>query len=264
MARTLVFGRSGVGKSWFLGWLLEQSIPRFEYSVHFDIEDEEMGLSDPDNPLLHTFYVDEEFMSKEVEYEDRVMPFTSAVVIENNHVRLVPDGLTREEQKELFAELSDLAMSLGKAGANVLLSADEAHNIVPDSGDGLDDRTERMLTGGRKKGVEYILCTQRPSNLHDEAFSQANSAFYFSLTKDVDIARVNGSSNFNAYELLPELAPREFLFEDLDSGTLQRGTSDDFEREREHFAADDGEVDEVLEQEVTTTTEAVETEAAEG
>ena len=249
MARYGLFGRSGSGKSWFFGYLLEDLVPEFEYAIHFDIEDEEQGLSVKDDPLFATFYVDEEFATSEVEYQDRRMGLVEAVVLENKTVRIVPDGLTPAEQRELFARLSKLSMELGKTDANVHLSADEAHQVVPSEShmDGeLDERVVRMLTGGRKKGVEWALCTQRPSNLHKEAFSQMNYGIYFSLVKDVDVAKVNGSTGFNAYDHLPELAPREFLLEDLDSGELSKRSSEELERDRPHLAADDGVADEKL------------------
>lgn len=251
MARTIIFGRSGAGKSWFGGWFLERIAPKFDFVCHFDIEDEEQGLSQEGESLLKTFYVDKEFYEQRVEYQEREMPLVHAVILHNEKVRIVPDSLTTEEQREMFAGICGLAMKIGKSeDHNIHVSADEAHQVAPDIGDELDDRVERMLTGGRKKGVEWAFVTQRPSNLHEEAFTQANYGYYFSLTKDVDIARVNGSSNFNAYEKLPSLSPREYLLEDLDDGDLWRGNTDDLEREFPHMASDDGVADEVIEEAV--------------
>jgi hypothetical protein len=248
MARKGIFGRSGAGKSWYGGYYLERILPQFDYAVHFDIEDEERALSRRGDALLKTFYVDKEFADRTVEYDDYVMPLVQAVVLENKKVRIVPDGLTPEEQRELFAELSSLAMEIGETSANFHLSADEAHTVVPDIDDDLDERVVRMLTGGRKKGVEWCLITQRPANMHQEAYSQMNYAAYFSLTKDVDIGKVNGSAGFNAYTVLPELEPREFVLEDLDSGELRKLDTNNFERERPHVAADDGVADEILDE----------------
>jgi len=251
MARAGVFGRSGSGKSWFLGWYLERVIPRFDYAVHFDVEDEEQGLSRKEDPMLKTFYVDIEFADKTVEYEGREMPLVAAVVLKNKKVRVVPDGLTDGEQMQLFNDLSRLAMEIGKTEANFHLSADEAHQVVPNIGDSLPDGIVRVLTGGRKKGVEWVLCTQRPAKLHDDAYTQMNMAAYFSLTKDVDIAKVNGSSGFNAYTYLPTLDEREYIFEDLDAGEVARQSTNNLDRENPHLAQDDGVADDVLEESVS-------------
>lgn len=255
MARVGVFGRSGSGKSWFLGWYLERAIPKFDYAVHFDVEDEEQGLSMKDKSLLKTFYVDAEFAAKTVEYQGREMPMVAAVVLKNKKVRVVPDGLTDDEQMALFNDLSRLAMEIGETDANFHLSADEAHQVVPAIGDSLPDGIVRVLTGGRKKGVEWVLCTQRPAKLHDDAYTQMNMAAYFSLTKDVDIAKVNGSAGFNAYTYLPELDEREYIFEDLDAGEVARQSTNNLDREHPHFAPDDGLADDVLEQSVADGTD---------
>lgn len=246
MARTIGFGRSGVGKSWFFGWYLERTLSDFDYAVHFDIEDEEQGLSDKHDSLLKTFYVDREFYEQEVNYNGRVMPLVTAVVLENKKLRIVPDGLTPGEQRDLFAQICGLSMKIAKTGPTFHVSSDEAHQVLPEVGDSLDDRVKRMLTGGRKKGVEWAFFTQRPANLHQDAFTQANFAVYFSLTKDVDLAKVNGSAGFNAYTHLPKLGNREYILENLDSGELARYTTDELERERQHFAGDDGIADEAL------------------
>lgn len=218
----------------------------FEYAIHFDVDDEEQALSQEGRAVFKTWYVDKAFAERRVEYRGREMPLSAAMILEHKKLRIVPDGLTPDEQQALFADIAGTVMEVGKGEANVLVAVDEAHQVVPDVGEALDDRVIRMLTGGRKKGVEYILCTQRPSNLHDEAYSQMSHAAYFSLTKDVDVAKVNGSAGFNAYDYLPHLEPRQFIFEDLDSGDLHRHSTNDLERQHPHMAPDDGVADEVL------------------
>lgn len=43
MARVVVLGQSGTGKSYYTGYLLEQTVPEFGLAIHYDIEDEEIG-----------------------------------------------------------------------------------------------------------------------------------------------------------------------------------------------------------------------------
>lgn len=246
MARIVMFGRSGSGKSWLFGWLLERAVPNFDFAVHFDIEDEEVGLSQQGRALFKTFYVDKEFLEESVEYKGREMGLVEAVIVENRHVRVVPDGLKTSEKRDLFARIAGLAVKLTKnAEANMWVSADEAHQVV--SEDGIDDRVERMISGGRKMGLEWGFATQRPAKLHEEAFTQANYGYYLSLTKDNDLGKVNNSIGINAFGTLDELKPREFILEDLDSGEIKRHTSDNLSRENEHYAPDDGAADDVAE-----------------
>jgi hypothetical protein len=253
MSRIGVFGRSGSGKSWFLGWLLERVIPKFDYAAHFDLHDEEEGLSMKDESLLKTFYVDKEFLHKTVEYQGREMSLAKAVVLKNKKVRVVPDGLTDTETAELFNDVASLAMKIGETEASFHLSADEAHEVVPNIGDNLEadfPGIERVLTGGRKRGVEWLLCTQRPAKLHEDAYTQMNMAAYFSLTKDNDINKVNGSSGFSAHKYLPELQPREYILEDLDEGSIAKQNTNNLDREHPHYGDDDGIADDVMKQSV--------------
>jgi hypothetical protein len=249
MARYVIFGRSGSGKSWFFGWVLERAAPKFDYAVHVDIEDEEQGLSMEGESLFKTFYVDREFADETVEYQERKMSKVEAVILHNRRVRAVPDGLTPSEQRELFATISGLAMEVGKTESTFHLSADEAHHLLPDMNPGnMDERIVRMLTGGRKKGVEWAFATQRPAKLFEDAFTQANWGVYFSLTKDNDIAKVNNSIGVNAYQTLPKLQPREYILENLDDGTVKLSSSNELDRQFPHFASDDGIADGVLEE----------------
>lgn len=248
MARYVIFGRSGSGKSWFFGWVLERAVPDFDYAVHFDVEDEEQGLSMKGQSLFKTFYVDEEFANERVKYNEREMGKVEAVILHNKKVRIVPDALTPAEQRDLFARVCGLAMKVGSTDSNFHVSADEAHQIVPSvkTDKNLDDRVVRMLTGGRKKGVEWAFCTQRPAKLNEDAFTQANWGVYFSLTKDNDIAKANNSIGINAYTHLPELQEREYILENLDSGEVKKYNSNNLEREHPHYAPDDGVADDVL------------------
>lgn len=246
MARSGIFGRSGVGKSWFFGMYLERVVPNFDYAVHFDKEDEERGLSRQGDSLLKTFYVDKEFFHDTRQVQGREVPLVIAVILKNKKVRVVPDGLTPDENRELFAQICNLAMKLGKTDSNFHVSADEAHEVAPAIGDDLDERVVRMLTGGRKKGVEWALTTQRPAKLHEDAYTQMNYGVYFHLSKDNDIAKVNGSCGFDAYNKLDRLGPREAYIEDLDEGSLKLVSTEDMDRERPHLAADDGTADEAF------------------
>jgi hypothetical protein len=228
------------------GWFLESVIPDFDYAFHVDLEDEEKGLSEPPDALLKTFYCDPEFAKTTVTIDGREVILPVAVWLRNRKVRMVPDGLTPEEVYEVFAAVSEAAMEVGKQGASAHLSSDEAHNLIPDIGDDLDQRIERMLSGGRKKGIEWSFCTQRPAKLHAMAFTQMNYGIFFHLPKDADRMKVNGSVGFDAYHMLEDMGERECYIENADTSDLQHLHTEDLERETPHYAKDDGIADGVL------------------
>jgi len=245
MARTGIFGRSGTGKSYFFGSVLEDTVPDFDYAVHFDIEDEEIGMSLKGEPLFKSFYIDQGYANQVVDYQGRQIPLIQAIVLEERKVRVIPDGLKEDEIRELFRHVSKLSMEIGKQGKTAHISADEAHMYVPDDEE-LPDAVERMITGGRKKGVEWTFCTQRPAKLHATAFTQLNFGIYFHLPKDNDRMKVNNSSGFNAYHKLESMEEREAWVENLDTGDLAHLDTNTIDRHYDHFSGDDGIADEVL------------------
>lgn len=238
MARVTLLGRSGTGKSYYAGYLLEQVVPDFFYAVHFDIEDEEKGLSDSDHdPLYKTLYVDQETAAA-----------ISWVKVIHNHrkIRVVPEGLTTEEQREVYAQICDAVMALCKEAnpdATAFVSCDEAHNIVKQAA--FDERVERMITGGRKHGVECLHISQRPQLLHTTVISQADRRIYFGITDDNDLGKIDKTSGFPATRL-KDLEARVCIVENKDSGEHKKISTDGIGRERPHYSGDDGLLDDKL------------------
>lgn len=241
--RCSILGKSGKGKTWFSGWLLEQMAPDFRAAIHLDMQNDERGLSHPEDPLLHTVPVDKDLIKK----------IDWVKLIEKvRYIRIVPEGLNDEEIRELGNHLCDIAYNLGQhyrekeyQKQGILLSIDEAHRVFPQGGGDLDERASNMATGGRKFGVEWIVSTQRPANIHEDMLSQANYGVYFGLTSDRDIAKVDKSCGFNADDL-KQFKKFECLIEDDDRGTTNIIDTRDLTRKRPHISKDDGVGDEVM------------------
>jgi DNA helicase HerA-like ATPase len=238
MARVVVLGRAGTGKSYFSGWLLEQAVPKFDIAVHFDIEDEEIGLSDRQNdPLYKTLRVDRATAEK---------LNWMKVLYRHRKLRVVPESMVKEEMRALYAEICRVTMRLckdKKPNLTAFLSCDEAHNILKQSN--FPEQVERMITGGRKHGVEALHISQRPQLLHTTLISQADKRVYFGTSDDNDISKINKSSNFPATRL-KSLESRRCIVENKDTGEWTEVDTDGVGRERPHFSGDDGIVDGAL------------------
>lgn len=242
MARTIILGKSGTGKSWKLGQYLETHVPKFDYGLHFDIENEETGLCttvDETPPVYKTLIIDRPAYEGEFN-----IPQTIA---DNPKLRVVPDGLTKEEQQDLFGICCAVAMKIAKHDDITFhLSVDEAHVVIPMGS--LDERIDRALSGGRKRGLEWACATQRAQKINEEPLSQSNWGIYFQMTSDRDLKKVNGSiDGFDAEEELPKLGTRECIIENKSAGQWWVVSTDDEERIHPHFAADDGVVESTLE-----------------
>jgi hypothetical protein len=256
MARTVVFGKSGSGKSWFTGQRIEQILEpddpddEFEYAIHVDLEDEEKGLSVTDDPLLATFECDEELLRDQVvvdpddppEYipeeelaDGPVIWLPKWVVYRNKYVRTVPEGLTADEQVVLTEMMADAALMTGDCH----FSMDEAHRIATTSM--IRDRLETVITGGRKRGVEWAFITQRPQAIHKQIISQVDIGIFMKLTSERDLKKADAlAETFDAEETLQQLPTRVAIVENYEDGSARRIDTEDLERKRPHLAGDDG------------------------
>jgi len=230
VARITVLGSSGTGKSWYAGWVLENTALEFEHAVHLDYEDEEKGMSLADNPMYLSAYIDEELLGK-VDFEN--------LLRKDKRLRVVPDGLTKSEIRELAEKLADAALEVG----GCFFSWDEAHNVTEKHDIG--DRMERLATGGRKYGVEWLAVTQRPQNLHEDVLSQANVTVCFSVDSDRDLKKVVESTSMDRSEI-KTLDERQAIIENHDSGEMKKIDTNNLDRKYPHVAGDDGKAEDVL------------------
>lgn len=259
MARTVIFGKSGSGKSWFtgqrLGEILEPEDPddEFENAIHIDLEDEEKGLSQEGNALLLTYEVDkDELVSQLIVNEDEPPPYVpedelkdgpviakpKLVFYKNQYVRVVPDGLNDEQESALVALMADAAMLAG----DTHFSMDEAHRVARRGN--LGNRLNDLITGGRKRGVEWAFISQRPQMLHKTVIAQADHGVFFKLTSERDIKKADKlAESFDAEETLPSLPNRVAIVENYDTGEAHRIETENLERKYPHVAGDDGKAD---------------------
>ena len=234
MARITVLGRSGTGKSYYL---LEQSCPSFNLTVHYDVEDEEPGLSDSNhNPLYQTLTVDAKTANK-ISW--------GRCLLNHPRLRVVPDDLTQDEQRVLYAEICRQAFRICKRRKNIsgLVSCDEAHNVLTQHD--FPTPCERLITGGRKHGLECLHISQRPQLLHSTVISQADKRVYFAISDSNDLKKIDKTSNFPASKL-KALPKRTCIVENKDSGEWIEVETDGVGRERPHYSGDDGVLDQHL------------------
>jgi hypothetical protein len=297
MARVNILGRSGVGKSWFSGWVLEQvllpgvgddpeledaddesGLPNpmnneeneadtmtpdfgegdgsFEYAVHIDVEDEEQRFSAADDPVLLTYTATQENIRKAVQFSGDAPDYIPEnaledgdtillpqwVLYKNKYVRVVPEGLTDEELQVLVEMLADAAMK----AEDTHFSLDEAHLVARKHGIG--KKLMRLVTGGRKRAVEWVFITQRPQKLHEDILSQSDYTVYFELRdRDRDKAAEKSEAMENAEEKIESLGKRRAIIEDFDRGEWVEFSTEDLERDIEHVSGDDGRANEVYE-----------------
>lgn len=288
MTRTVIFGKSGSGKSWFTGQRIAEILEpddeddEFEYAIHVDLEDEEQGLSKKGDALLKTFEVDKETLRDQVFLGGRgplswaddapdfipekeldsgpVVAMPKWVIYKNKSVRVVPDGLNNDEEVVLSEMMADAAMLAGDCH----YSMDEAHRIA--SLHNNQQYLRDLITGGRKRGVEWAFITQRPALIDKTVIAQADTGVFFKLSSDRDVKKAESlAESFDAEEVLPKLPNRTAIVEDYDTGESHKIDTESLERKYEHVAGDDGKADGKWEEggEAFGSVDEIETESAE-
>lgn len=127
---------------------------QFDYEPRYDIEDEEIGLSDRHHDPLHRTLRVGEPLARKVDWR--------RVIIEQRKLRVGPIGLTESEMGALYAGLCWQVMELCRGReATAFVSCDEAQNILKQSN--FPTFCERLITGGRKHGVECLISASVPS-----------------------------------------------------------------------------------------------------
>ena len=258
MSRVLILGGSGSGKSWFAGQKLESILTEdgeqaFENAAHVDLEDEERGLSLEGDPLFLTAEIDKERLREVVMVDTRDPPeyipeqeladggaitLPKWILYKNGYVRFVPDGLTEEEMVVLSEMVADAAMM----AEDCHFSMDEAHLVASNANMG--QKLNRLVTGGRKRGVEYVFITQRPQAINKQIPAQSNIVIYFRLSSERDKKKAAGMADaFDAEKELPKLGKREAIVEDQETGEWWKIDTNDLDRDYPHIAGDDGKAD---------------------
>lgn len=239
MARIAGLGRSGTGKSWYAGKKYEDAIPNFDSAIVFDLEGEEKALSystDEYDALLRSMYIDEDMLS-EINLTEEIM--------RNKFVRIEPDGLTTEETRSLFDACAKVAMQMGENYGSCYVAGDEAHIYAPNNR--IPEGTERMVTGGRKKGVEWQMTTQRPQKIDETVLTQADYLIMFGISGNNDLKKLRRAEvPENVVAEVGNLDKREAIVYDVNKGEHTRIDTNEMSRTRPHLAGDGGILDDSL------------------
>lgn len=163
------------------------------------------------------------------------------VITRHRKVRVVPIGLTEAEMRALYAGICGVVMGVCRGReATAFVSCDEAHNILKQSN--FPTPCERLITGGRKHGVECLHVSQRPQLLHTTVISQADKRVYFGISDDNDLRKIDQQSSFPVGHL-KELKTRACIVENKNTGEWVEIDTDGIRRLRPHFSGDDGILD---------------------
>lgn len=205
---TIITGKSGCGKSYFSGYLVEQGNPQ---RVILDPEDDFLGLAQAN--LLITEQV---YEAVQKQYGGDWTPFFLAAIQQHPSLRVSLDGITIDQGRELADGLANAVHKVG----NRLFVADEYWRFAPNGR--VPPGIQKLHTDARKHGIDIIAATQRAALTDTTVMSQANVHITFQLTDVNDVKRIapyfGPVDGTPADKFIPTLQPRQCLIRDSKTG----------------------------------------------
>lgn len=172
----IVMGKTGTGKSYFAAHLIDLLIKgRKLVAITDQEEDIEMLDSICEFSEMKVFEID----SNNFETIDY-----GTIIKNNEHVGFVFLNLTDEEQNVVIDEICKVIFALG----NIVLYIDEAHKFFPQNNYPIE--LERLIRGGRKRGIDVVLVTQQVIDLRKTALKQAHVGIFFRITEENELRKL--------------------------------------------------------------------------
>lgn len=174
----LLAAKSGWGKSWRLQLLLEQNIPRTDFSLTFDYKDEYRGLVKAG--MAKHLILDRSTASRFGQSE------WQALLRDNRHIVVARHAQTAEQWREAIVPAVRAARGIQ---GTTFLAFDEAHFVAPQVG-AVPDAIEGVATTGRGEGVASAWATQRPAKLEETVLAQVDASLLGGFTSDADLNKI--------------------------------------------------------------------------
>jgi DNA helicase HerA-like ATPase len=215
-------GKTGTGKSWLAGYHVEELLNEGKYVVVFDPHNEHaFGQKYPFAKLV----VGEEVLKR----LDRKKAFEILKYYQKQgkNLRIVTNKLYMEQYMHLVDCFSWAILNVG----NVAFFIDECKNVAPNE-QGAPIELKKLVTEGRKFGVDVIMVAQRPAMVDTTLISQANSYYIFQMTDKNDLERIRGY--LNNVDDVHNLKGREYIYIDTDKNTEQKMTTNGLHRATKH------------------------------
>lgn len=176
----LIMGKTGTGKSYFAAHLIDQLV-KGRKLVAISAHEEDIETLDSICEFNALKYY--EIHSKNYDKLNY-----SELISSNQHVAFVFINLTDEEQNAVIDSICEAVFNEG----NTVLYIDEAHVFFPQNNYPLE--LERLIRGGRKRGVDVVLVTQQVIDLRKTALKQAHVGIFFRITEENELKKLRAMS----------------------------------------------------------------------
>jgi hypothetical protein len=221
--RDAILASSGMGKSYLAGVLMEELIEAGVPVFIIDPEGENYTLAER-YPLLivggeHRTVA----IELDIEKPDAIEEVIKTVLAQGISVIFDLSNRTQKEQRLLFTLIVGKLFTLQDSHEHrrpIKLIVEEARIFAPQSKTGLPDLDgetclsvfEDIATRGRKRGINFLVATQRPASISKDILSQCNRWWFGGMTSTQDCKAMK--------DYLAEAGITEDQIRELEPGTF--------------------------------------------
>ncbi|MDD1676010.1 MAG: DUF87 domain-containing protein [Methanomicrobiales archaeon] len=203
--RTCIIAQSGAGKSWAIAVICERLCRNGVGFCIIDTEGEYCSLKDKYDLL---WIGSDKHADLDI---DRVRIHEVMLKAVRNNTAVIFD-VSESEMRDRVSELAEALYEIeSEVRIPYLLIVEEADKFIPQSHDSLK-RLEEISRRGRKRGLGFLVATQRPSLVNKNVLSQCNNQIIGKLSIENDLRAVDlFFSSRKEVEELTTLEPGEFF-----------------------------------------------------
>lgn len=176
----LIMGKTGTGKSYFACHLVDALRgKKSDMRKVIVVSDQEQDIE-----LLDSISGFERFYVVDVTADNYNKIDFARLLDREDAIGFVVFNVLESEQVEFFNDLCKVIFAHG----NCVLWIDEAHIFFPQWGYPIE--LERLVRGGRKRGVDVVLVTQQVIDLRKTALKQAHVGIFFRITEENELKKL--------------------------------------------------------------------------
>lgn len=220
--RAFTSGMSGAGKSYTQIVFLEKAFASKLQFLFLDVHGEGHVLGALGNDVL---VVSERFGIPVVV---EAIPVYLEALEQGMSVVIDLKAMFYEDEDAFFGFLLEFLSKFmarwSKIASPILLAFDEAQEVMPQSPPkgiaNLFKTVKKIVLGGRKSGVHYLLASQRPALIDKTPISQANVRLFGKMEEEADWNAIKRHVKGFSYEDLKKLRSGEFILSHEGEATL--------------------------------------------
>lgn len=221
--RWLIAGASGRGKTWFALWAISQYVNLNKRSYYVFLSDNARDYNKHNHPMpIRPANLGFKLVRYDAEHAKRAWNW-ERILQKHRRLYIETGNLLSEEMVLLVNRLSRAFWQLG-AG---LFAIDEAWQFLPHTNPPLE--FERLIRGGRKRGVDTMVISQRVVDIHPRILNSLNLIVAFGLAEKNDVDRISRYfapvRGRDPRQVIPDLRQGQYLIRAVETGEQELNTT---------------------------------------